>query len=74
MRMTKLENEMTLTKKIAANVTMIALAAPAMMVFNTITAALYLNLIGITYCWLMAKSHRRILPGWMVEYIHRIPE
>lgn len=73
MRTTKLEKEMTLTKKIAANVALVALCAPVMMVFNTNADAYYINIIGIAYCWLMAKAHRRILPRWLVDYIHRIP-
>lgn len=61
---------MTLTKKITAWTVALILSIPAIMVFNDNYDTIHYNFIGLAYCLLMVKIHRRILPQWMVDYFH----
>lgn len=57
---------MTLKRKIIAWAVATILILPAYMVF--VSEAIYINIIGMAYCWLMDKTCSHFLPAWMVEY------
>lgn len=61
---------MSKRKKILAQAILLVLVVPAVMIFNNDPEVMHYNIIGMAYAVLMAKIHRHILPGWVVDYIH----